>query len=72
MVNLPELAGNLNRLRAIPRLMVAGYGYLLVDTHFWVKSLGEMSDTQQWYANIIWAGGAAVFGLYVNSGNNNA
>lgn len=67
-----DLADSLNALRVIPRLMVAGYGYLLVDTHFWVKTLEAPSDTQQWYANVVWAGGAAIFGLYVNSGNKNA
>lgn len=59
----------LDRWRVVPRLMVALYGWLCYDTHLWFKALDAPTDAQQLYANVIWAGAAAWFGFYVNSGS---
>ncbi len=59
----------IDRFRLIPRLMVAGYGWLMWDVSQWFMHLPEPSGTQAAFVSTLVGAGAAVFGLYVNSGD---
>ena len=55
--------------RGIPRLLVAGYAYLVWNTVNWFMDLPEPTSQHTFLISTIIGGAAAVFGLYVNSGS---
>ena len=58
----------INCFRIVPRLLVAGYGWLMWDVSQWFMSLDAPSGTQAAFVSTLVGASAAVFGLYVNSG----
>ena len=54
--------------RAFPRLFMGVFLYLLVDAHFWFKSVPDPTDTQQWYVNVLWVALAGMTKFYLDSG----
>lgn len=56
--------------RVVPRVMVAGYGYLVWEVTAWFQALPSPSDPQQWFLNVIWGAAAAVAKFYFDSGRN--
>ena len=65
---LMNTAHVLDVFRVIPRIMVAGYGYLVWDSFQWFQSLPVPTIEHSILISTIVGGAAAVFGLYVNSG----
>lgn len=61
-----------NEWRIVPRLMVAGYGWLMWRVSDWFMALPEPTGTQAAFVSTLVGASAAVFGLYVNSGGGNA
>lgn len=57
-----------NKWRIVPRLMIAGYGYLLWDISQWFMSLSDPTGAQAAFVSTLVGASAAVFGLYTNSG----
>lgn len=55
--------------RIVPRILVAGYGWLIYEVSMWFMSLPEPSSTQAAFISTLVGASAAVFGLYVNSGS---
>lgn len=68
---LTDIAEIIDAYRAIPRIMTAGYGYMLYITTIWFMTLPDPNNAQSAFISILWGAAAAVFGFYVNSGNNN-
>jgi hypothetical protein len=58
----------LNRLRIIPRALMAFYIWLVYSTSQWFFALPDPSAAQAGFASAVVGAGAAWFGLYVNSG----
>ena len=54
--------------RAVPRAMVAGYGYLVWEVTLWFMALTNPTDTQQWFVNAVWVAAAGVTKFYLDSG----
>ena len=54
--------------RTMPRVLVAGYAYLVWDTVQWFQQLADPSSQHAFLVSTVVGGAAAVFGLYVNSG----
>lgn len=61
----------LNKYRIVPRIMVSGYGYMLVQTSDWFMALPDPTGPQAAFISTIWGASAAFFGFYLNSGNRN-
>lgn len=63
-----KLADAFDTWRVVPRLLVAMYCYLLYYTAMWFMGLPDPSGTQAAFVSTIVGSGAAIFGLYTNSG----
>jgi hypothetical protein len=61
----------LNKYRIVPRLMVAGYGFLMWDVAQWFMVLPEPNSQQASFVSVMVGASAAIFGLYTNSGPRN-
>ena len=62
---------HIDNYRVIPRLLVAGYSWLMVYVSFWFMALQEPTNTQAAFVTTLVGAGAAIFGLYTKSGNSN-
>ncbi len=58
----------LDAYRTMPRMLVAGYSYLVWDTVQWFQALPAATSQHTFLVSTVVGGAAAVFGLYVNSG----
>lgn len=54
--------------RIVPRILVAVYGYLFYYVTIWFITLPDPTATQAAFVSTITGTSAAIFGLYVNSG----
>ncbi len=63
-----KLADAFDSWRVVPRILVALYCYLLYTTAIWFMALPDPSGTQAAFVSTIVGAGAAIFGLYTNSG----
>lgn len=63
-----EIGDCLNRLRVIPRLIVAGYGFLIWDVVQWFKDLPEPTTQQSALITTLVGVSVAVFGFYMQGG----
>ena len=61
-------ARRVNEWRVVPRLLVAGYGWLMWDVAQWYMGLPAPSAPQAAFVSTMTGAAAAVFGLYCNSG----
>lgn len=68
MNNLYKVADTLNELRIVPRLLVAGYSYLIWDVVQWFMALPEPNSQQAAFVSALVASSAGVFGFYTNTG----
>jgi hypothetical protein len=59
----------LDAFRTIPRILVAGYAFLVWKVVDWFMSLPEPTTEHTFLVSTVIGGAAAVFGLYVNSGS---
>jgi len=64
-----NIAQVLDAFRIIPRILVTLYCVLLYNTTEWFTLLVDPTQTQAFFISILWGAGAAIFGLYVSSGN---
>lgn len=62
----------LDEWRVIPRLLILCYMFAFYESTQWFMGLAEPTNAQAGFISTIVGAGAAFFGLYVNSGNNNA
>jgi len=62
----------LNNYRIVPRILVAGYSYLMYEVSNWFMLLVDPTGTQATFVSVLVGASAAVFGLYTMSGTNNA
>lgn len=62
---------HIDNFRVVPRLMVAGYGWLMYDVAVWFMALEDPTNPQSLFVSTMVGASAAVFGLYTNSGNKN-
>ena len=69
MINHSNWHIHINNFRVVPRLLVAGYGWLMYDVAMWFMSLEDPTNPQSLFVSTMVGGSAAVFGLYTNSGN---
>jgi len=60
-----------NEWRPIPRLLVGLYIYLFYQVTIWFMGLPDPTMAQAGFISTIVGSSAAIFGLYVNSGNKN-
>jgi hypothetical protein len=61
-----------DKLRVFPRIFISIYIYVFYDVIQWFMSLPEPNIAQSGLVSVVTGAGAAWFGLYVNSGINNA
>jgi len=59
-----------NAWRIAPRLMVVGYALLLLDVSWWFMALEVPTTQQTTFVSLMVRLSSAIFGVYVNSGNN--
>lgn len=59
---------HIDKLRLVPRLLVGGYAWLMVNISNWFMSLPDPTGSQSAFVSVMVGASAAVFGLYVNSG----
>lgn len=63
-----RLAEVVDAWRLVPRILVAGYAWLVWDAHMWATSLPDLSPSQSAYVAVAWGAATGVFGLYVGTG----
>jgi len=61
----------INRLRIVPRVIVAGYGYLIWDVVQWFMALPEPTTQQAALITTMTGVSVAVFGFYMQGGVTN-
>jgi hypothetical protein len=59
----------LNAWRIVPRLLIGWYAALVWVVSDWFMTLGDPSTQQASFVSTVVGLSAAIFGLYVNSGN---
>lgn len=64
-----KLADAFDHWRFMPRVLVGLYGYLFYEVTMWYMSLPDPSASQTGFVGTIIGAAAAIFGLYVNTGN---
>lgn len=68
-INVCEIAALcINRLRLVPRIIVAGYGYLIWDVVQWYMALPEPTTQQAALITTLTGVSVAVFGFYMQGG----
>lgn len=65
-------ASAINQWRAVPRLLVAGYAYLMWDIAQWFMSLQDPTNAQAGFVSAMILAAAGIFNFYVNSGGQHA
>lgn len=60
-----------DKLRVFPRAFISIYIYVFYQVVEWFMTLEEPNMAQAGLVSVVTGAGAAWFGLYVNSGNNN-
>ena len=60
-----KIAGQLDRFRVIPRLIMVAYIYAFYSSTVWFMSLSDPTNAQAAFISTIVGAGAAFFGLYV-------
>ena len=63
---------HLDAWRIIPRILILCYVYLFYSSTTWFMGLSDPTNAQAGFISTVVGASAAFFGLYVNSGNNNA
>lgn len=63
-----RIAEAIDRFRIVPRLMVAGYGWLMWDAAQWFMALPDPSGPQSAFVGTLAGMGTGIFAFYVNSG----
>ena len=63
---------HLDAWRIIPRILILCYVYLFYTSTTWFMGLSDPTNAQAGFISTVVGASAAFFGLYVNSGNNNA
>lgn len=59
----------IDAFRGIPRVLVAGYAFLVWKVVDWFMNLPDPTTEHTFLVSTVIGGAAAVFGLYVNSGS---
>lgn len=54
--------------RLVPRLLMAGYGWMLWSTWVWFRALEDPTVAQSAYVSTLWGAAAVVSGFYFNTG----
>ena len=60
-----KIAGQLDRFRVIPRLIMVAYIYAFYSSTVWFMALSDPTNAQAAFISTIVGAGAAFFGLYV-------
>ena len=60
-----KIAGQLDRFRVIPRLIMIAYIYAFYSATVWFMALSDPTNAQAAFISTIVGAGAAFFGLYV-------
>ena len=60
-----KIAGQLDRFRVIPRLIMVAYIYAFYSSTTWFMALSDPTNAQAAFISTIVGAGAAFFGLYV-------
>lgn len=60
----------LNEYRLVPRLMLAGYGWLMWDVSMWFMALKDPTATQAAFVSTMVGVSGALFGLYTKAKGN--
>ena len=60
-----KIAGNLDKFRLIPRLIMIAYIYAFYSATTWFMALPDPTNAQAAFISTIVGAGAAFFGLYV-------
>ena len=60
-----KIAGQLDKFRVIPRLIMIAYIYAFYSATVWFMSLSDPTNAQAAFISTIVGAGAAFFGLYV-------
>ena len=63
-----EIPETLDNWRVIPRLLIFMYAVVFYQTMDWFMLLDNPNNAQAGFVSVIVGAGAALFGLYVNSG----
>ena len=63
---------HLDSWRIIPRILILCYVYLFYSSTTWFMGLSDPTNAQAGFISTVVGASAAFFGLYVNSGSNNA
>ncbi len=64
-----EVSGNcLNRLRVVPRVIVAGYGWIIYDVVQWFMALPDPNTQQASLISVLIGVSVPVFGFYMQGG----
>lgn len=63
-----RLAETVDAWRLVPRLLVAGYAWLVWDVTQWAMGLPDLSPAQSAFVSVVWGAATGVFGLYVGTG----
>lgn len=58
----------LSDFRAVPRILVLGYGGMLYHITTWFMNLPEPTTQQAALITTVYGAAAAIFGLYTNTG----
>ena len=59
---------HIDHLRLVPRLVLAGYAWLVYVMCQWFMTLPDPTGNQSLFVGTVVGASAGVFGLYVNSG----
>lgn len=63
-----KLAEAFDTWRVVPRALVVGYCWMLVQVSQWFMALPDPTSAQAAFVSTIVGAAAAIFGLYTNSG----
>ncbi|CAL9969845.1 hypothetical protein VPHD479_0138 [Vibrio phage D479] len=63
-----KIADAFDKWRVVPRILVSMYCYLLYQACIWFMALPDPTATQAGFVSTVVGAGAAIFGLYTNSG----
>lgn len=63
-----DICDVVDRWRVVPRILVAGYGYLVWDSAQWFMGLSAPTAPQAAFISTLVGAAAGVFGLYASTG----
>lgn len=71
MIEQEPIHQKIDNYRVVPRMLVVGYSWLMVEVTYWFMSLDDPTNPQSMFVSTMVGASAAIFGLYTNSGSKN-